>query len=571
MIKLAILDSGINSCDKGITIFENEKGGVTYLKHSYDFDVLTHGDVVYQSLCGIENVEYFSVKIFHTELYTSANVLCSAIEWCISSGIDIINISAGLAISSEEDVEKLKEVCQKAYESNIIIVSAYDKTYSLPSTFNTVIGVKMDTNLLPGQYKRCSDGLYSMNGEVQYVNKAQKSRGGINGSSFACAKLTKVILNLMDKNQSFSLKNVVALLNEYLKYGTQDDAQELAVGESAFFFLNNTNLEYFKYPEIVDYNIKTIYKIPIFGKGDFENTEYDIIEIDLYDVFKFSQKFQDTLLNIDTVVVSNLTFLKDSIEDFEEKFFDLFRNLSNLKKNVISFSRFPNEIIEKTSNIFRKNNTFIVFPYEIRSATSKMLNIDYTNKTLLLSTTRVLDSIKLVSYLKKKNENAVILSTDENAKIIGVKTISELYNNQYYNYTIRKSIIKSNIVKFMENINSKDVLLNIDYPIMQLKLDDKRNQDYLSFIALVLAFECDNIILIANPHDAVSDIINIVNSIELIAARKISEIYISDESFCEQDTTGYALYSSLPIDKSSAVSLKKKLKELIPEAKISLI
>ena len=82
MLKVAIIDSGVNNCKKGVSICEDENASVKYLDHSFDFDLLTHGDVVFQTISGNENIEFYSVKIFHNELFTTCKVFLFVFQIC---------------------------------------------------------------------------------------------------------------------------------------------------------------------------------------------------------------------------------------------------------------------------------------------------------------------------------------------------------------------------------------------------------------------------------------------------------------------------------------------------------
>ena len=450
-------------------------------------------------------------------------------------------------------------------------MSAYDNKYSLPAKLSTVIGVEMNTNLLPGEYNLNPSGRFCIDGEVEYINKAQRARGGLNGSSFACAKIVNILINILENVDVFTFTDVKEQLIKNIRFGVRSDVEYLETGKTALFFLNNTNNCFLKYSQNISFNIKTIFTVPIFSNDALHDHNYEYRQIGLRDVFNFNNKFKEALFDLDTIVVSNLEFLNTLIDNFEKQFVDLLLNLSKMKKNVVCLSDLPQKTKESLAHTFRKNKCFISFSREIRTNRNDVFPLETINKTLLLASTRIIDSVKLVTHIKNKYNDCLILSTDKNSNLIGAKTINSIYQNQFINFDMNKNLLKANIVEYIKNRNSHNVFLSIEYPLMQLNQKETRNSEYLSFLSLILAFECDSIVLIVNSRDSVMDIVNTVNAIELITAKKVSEIYISDRCYMEQDNQGYTLYASIPNDVTIMNKQIKDLARLLPDIILSKI
>lgn len=571
MIKTAIIDSGIETCENGVTIFENENGEIAYLDNGYDFDVLTHGDVVAQTI-GKENVEMFSVKIFHTELYTTSKVLCAAIQWCIDKNVKIINISAGLKYTNEEEVEALRAICENAYDQGIIIITAYDNEYSYPAQFDTVIAVQKDSNLKSNQYQ-VDERMIWANGEVEYICPSKKSRGGLNGSSFACARVTRLISKLLVENPNLSCQDIIEVLIANQSVGLQSSIDQSKIGVSGLLFLNNANDVYLRQPEILNYNIQYLYVSDVFyGNKEKYESQYSIIYFNLDDIMNDCKNLKEVFKFVDTVIISRMDFLKKNITDWQTKLEKFIVELAYCEKNVVCLENVSEQALEEISMAFSKNNKVICFAGEIRSDKNMNtdVNIDNISKTLLLTVSRTNDGALLECFVKEKEgTQCAILSTNFNSKLIGSSIVRRLYENEYYSHRMKKRFIDANIrysVGLSPVINH--VHLSLNFPMIQYGRTDDRNEEYDRFLSMVLAFETDDIIIIANQQDEASEVVAAVNMIELLTAKKVSAIMISNTAYCEGDDGEYTRYACIPSDYLKAKARIKEIHKLIPDVEI---
>lgn len=571
MIKTAIIDSGIEACKNGVTIFENENGEIAYLDNGYDFDVLTHGDAVAQTI-GKEDVEMFSVKVFHTELYTTSKVLCAAIQWCIDKSVKIINISAGLKYTNEEEVEALRSICQSAYDQGIIIISAYDNEYLYPAQFDTVIAVQKDSNLKSNQYQ-VDEKMILANGEVEYVCPSKKTRGGLNGSSFACARVTRLISKLLVENPNLNCEDILDALIANQSVGLQSSIDQSKIGVSGVLFLNNANDVYLRQPEILSYNIQYLYVSDVFyGNEEKYKSQYNIIHFDIDDIMRNCKNIKELFKSVDTVVITRMDFLKKNITDWQQKLEKLIIELACCEKNVVCLENVSDQALEEISMVFSKKNKVICFAGEIRSD-KKMkadVNIDNISKSLLLTISRTNDGALLECSVKEEEgTQCAILSTNYNSKLIGSYIVRRLYENEYYSHKMKKRFIDANIrysVDLSPAINH--IYLSLDFPMIQYSRVDDRNEAYDRFLSMLLAFETDDIKIIANQQDEASEIVAAVNMIELLTGKKVSTIMISNTAYCEGDEGEYTRYACIPSDYLKVKARIKEIHKLIPDVEI---
>ena len=195
MIKIGIIDSGIDEIN--LNGKSNIKG--IYLKKDYRtkevhycediFDQIGHGNDCFKIISSlISDASYYLVKVFEKELVTDIDILVEAIQVCVDQHVDIINISAG--VKADKMPELLRNVCDRAYNNNAVIVSAQHNQGSrcYPANYTKVIGVGA-TNLGAGERFR-----YVCNKDIEFYTSAAdmfpNSATWSQSTSFACAKMT---------------------------------------------------------------------------------------------------------------------------------------------------------------------------------------------------------------------------------------------------------------------------------------------------------------------------------------------------------------------------------------------
>lgn len=146
-IKLAVIDDGIDDNyieNKLIFLIANE----TTVSSYHSEKGLTHGTIVahiIEKTCEINSI--ISIKILKDQGEQGcSNKLITALEWCLTEGIQIINMSLGTTNLFER--EKISQTVSKLYQKGVIMIAAVsnDNKITYPASLNTVIGVSYDWN-----------------------------------------------------------------------------------------------------------------------------------------------------------------------------------------------------------------------------------------------------------------------------------------------------------------------------------------------------------------------------------------------------------------------------------------
>jgi hypothetical protein len=128
--------------------------------------------------------------------------LAMGIEWCVDQGIRIVNVSYSIAEAAEDGF--LVQVCRKAYEKGIILVAAYRNGEDgpvYPAAFSTVIGVRGQDGLQPGQVSILDE-----------ENLDLFAWGTSN--SIACAQVSAMIGRIHSVDDRYGMEECFAFLRE---------------------------------------------------------------------------------------------------------------------------------------------------------------------------------------------------------------------------------------------------------------------------------------------------------------------------------------------------------------------
>ena len=224
-IKIAIIDSGINNCNKGVSVVENENG-INILNEYFNVDILDHGTNIKKIYDLMDcNFEIYSIKVFHETLKCSLYELVEAIKWCINNDFNIINISAGIEEKElfEEQKElytNLYELCEEAYKKKIFIVSAQNYLNNLyPAKFEHVIAVQESDDYSSFIKYDEKNQNYITNGNWYFKNENVITN--TIGSSYATAYVGAIIGNLLI-NMNCTYSEIINLLKDF-KFGFYAD------------------------------------------------------------------------------------------------------------------------------------------------------------------------------------------------------------------------------------------------------------------------------------------------------------------------------------------------------------
>lgn len=220
MIRIAIIDSGVDSRfihlanSKGIGIIEKQGKIVT----SDDFgDNLGHGTACYGIIRRLgPDAEYFHVKIFKDKLRSKEGVLEEAIQAAIESKPQIINISLGILTEKAHKQNSLYEACKKAFEQNILIVAASQNRNmdAYPAVFSEVLVAVPGVCKKQGCFHYCPTKWYVTNSGPQVLDWLDNAKVFSGGTSFAAARLTANIANLISQEGLENNREVIKVLNK---------------------------------------------------------------------------------------------------------------------------------------------------------------------------------------------------------------------------------------------------------------------------------------------------------------------------------------------------------------------
>ncbi|MFB1051685.1 S8 family serine peptidase [Paraliobacillus sp. JSM ZJ581] len=207
-IKVAILDSGINKNH------EDLEGKIVKEFSTVDGrnnnDVFNHGTAIAGIITANDNdkgiiglnqsVDIYDVKVLDENGKGSIEQLTKGIQWSISQGVDIINLSFGF----QSDSKELKKIINEATDSGIIVVAAAGNTYGLgmdyPAQYENVISVNaIDSDLNLIDASALGDTDFVAPGKDILSTNSQGRYSLYSGTSFSTAYVTGALSSWLVK------------------------------------------------------------------------------------------------------------------------------------------------------------------------------------------------------------------------------------------------------------------------------------------------------------------------------------------------------------------------------------
>lgn len=308
-IKVAILDSGIDLNHEYLS--ESIIGGVSFEKQentyvtAEDFnDKNGHGTAcasVIKKEC--KNAEFFIIKILDENAESNLMILETALNYIKETDIRLINMS--LSILDKTCTKSLKRICDELEKGDKILVCSLANGYrkSYPAFFKSVIGVKglilEDENSYWFNKNKKIQAIVDDNKYIHCdLNNSYSIFGGSN--SYAAAKMTGIIANIMLENPHIHKKEIY----EKLKEGARRKRWCRFNLKARRRFPEFKNEYVMKYENIINklenslvefFNIKDpsiLYKLNLYDK------QIGVNRINCYDILKklekdFDIKFED--------------------------------------------------------------------------------------------------------------------------------------------------------------------------------------------------------------------------------------------------------------------------------------
>jgi hypothetical protein len=190
-VRVGIVDSGVNA---GHPHVAGVSGGV-FIHADGDNDDYTdrigHGTAVAGAIREkTPGAELYAVRIFDGRLTATIDALIQALEWCMSHGIDIVNVSVGT--SNQEHRPRLENFVRRASEREMFVVSAAGL---LPGDLPGAIAVGAD----PACDRfacRFRNGVFWASPYPRQIPGVPLERN-LNGVSFAIANCTGLLARAM--------------------------------------------------------------------------------------------------------------------------------------------------------------------------------------------------------------------------------------------------------------------------------------------------------------------------------------------------------------------------------------
>ena len=214
-VHVAVIDSGVHASHPHI---DGVAGGVTIGPETDEkeyTDVIGHGTAVMAAIKEkAPDAEYFALRVFHSSLRTTVDLLLRAFEWSMANRIDVINLSLGTTNPAHR--ERFTPVIARALEKGSILVSARDAegTPTLPGSLPGVIGVELDWDCPRDMYycKPAAEGLAVIaSGYPRSLPGIPPARN-LHGISFAVANATGFVVRACERLENRSYESICARL-----------------------------------------------------------------------------------------------------------------------------------------------------------------------------------------------------------------------------------------------------------------------------------------------------------------------------------------------------------------------
>ena len=215
-VRVAVIDSGVNADHPHIM---SVAGGVSVgLSDQFDgadyTDHVGHGTAVMAAIQEkAPEAEYFAVKLFNASLKTRTEYVLTAIEWALSQGVDVINLSLGTR--RMEFLPAFEAMAKKAASRNTILVAAREAHGSecLPGCLSSVLGVGLDWDCPRNTYRITGESKLFASGYPRTLPGKPKEHN-LNGISFAVANMTGFVVRARQARGALALGDLRSLLAE---------------------------------------------------------------------------------------------------------------------------------------------------------------------------------------------------------------------------------------------------------------------------------------------------------------------------------------------------------------------
>jgi subtilisin family serine protease len=216
-VSVGIVDTGVNPRHSHVRTVAGgikvtlESGGKVIITDDYA-DNIGHGTAIAGVIKkSAPDADLFAIKVFEDSHRTFSPIIISALEWAISHGIKVINLSLGT--TNKDHLSRLQATCNHAHNKGVIIVAAGNHKGEYPAVLPQVIGGSWDERCKEDEYYYC-DGDPIEFRAYGYPRPLPFLPQGLNlkGSSFAAAYITGLVSLILERYPDADLKRIREIL-----------------------------------------------------------------------------------------------------------------------------------------------------------------------------------------------------------------------------------------------------------------------------------------------------------------------------------------------------------------------
>ncbi|MEG0709301.1 MAG: S8 family serine peptidase [Longicatena sp.] len=209
-VKIAVIDSGYNQVEKNIR--DHVVDNISFIDNN-GVDENGHGtNCIDTILSSNHNVDIVSIKITNHLGLTKIELLNKALEYCINSSINILNIS--ISCRNNEKKHRTEHLLKQLYDQNKIIISsvANNLDESYPASSKYVIGVAGIELAFNKDLCLRNKNIYYFDNTPIFVHGTEKQKYNFfRGNSKACAHCAGM-LSLFIEDKNYIFENITSYL-----------------------------------------------------------------------------------------------------------------------------------------------------------------------------------------------------------------------------------------------------------------------------------------------------------------------------------------------------------------------
>ncbi|MFA3782337.1 S8 family serine peptidase [Melioribacteraceae bacterium 4301-Me] len=603
-IKIAVIDSGIDKSNpvlnRNIYKMKDYTISSAYSMNDDDIckDFIGHGTACAGIIIkNAPEVELLIIKIFDKELNSSYELLLKAIDFAIEEKVNIINLSLGM--TQQRDYSELQQLCNKAYERNIVIVTAENPEglISYPSCFDNVLSVKAGKIHKKYGYffNNDSSNIIIARGDHQRVAWLNNKSMFVSGSSFAAPHISGIIALIMQAFPSIGIKQI----KEILASNSEIDAPELVetyknnssdeISVELGDIIKQQNFSWIKKAIIYPFNkemhslIRFRRLLPFDIVGVFDEPAKlligrdsgDAIGIEPTGIIIESINKMDLYSNqFDTCIFGYL----DEVSRIRKK--DVLKEVAlkslNMGKNIYSLSQIHKEPYKELYELSVKKNLVLWYP-SIDPDLLKNIGLlkgifnkpHSTPKIGIFGTSsnqgKFTTQLTLYEEMTKAGYKVATISTEHQSELFGVNFTFPMGYGNSVNLPIDSYSAVLRGVLFLLDAQKYDIIILAGQSgIIPYEIETYSPTYTLTSIAMLFSTNPDAYILCVNYYDSDPFISDCISALEILGKAKTILLVFSDHT----NETKFSGYKGFSYRKLTESEICRKIEHL--ESKFSI-